>query len=130
MGRPLMRRRKSTTQLSKIQASPPPPAPTAPLSSQPMSGGGFISGIGSTILQGFAFGTGSSLAREAVNGVFGGNNSSQNNPSQPIPESKYKGSHNCDNNNKTFINCLQENNNNSTACESYFNDLQACQSRM
>jgi type IV secretory pathway TrbL component len=35
----------------------------------PQSGGGMLSGLGSTIAQGFAFGTGSAVAHRAVGAV-------------------------------------------------------------
>ncbi|KAL1215403.1 hypothetical protein V5N11_021831 [Cardamine amara subsp. amara] len=44
----------------------PPPAPA-----QASSGGGMFSGIGSTIAQGLAFGTGSAVAHRAVDSVMG-----------------------------------------------------------
>ncbi|KAI4318451.1 hypothetical protein MLD38_032152 [Melastoma candidum] len=44
----------------------PPPAPI-----QSSSGGGILSGIGSTIAQGMAFGTGSAVAHRAVDAVMG-----------------------------------------------------------
>jgi uncharacterized protein HemX len=62
---PMPRRRKK-------KAPPPPsvttspPAPTTPQSAGPSVGGGLLS----TIAQGFAFGTGSSLAHKAVDSVF------------------------------------------------------------
>merc|ERR1719223_2066945 len=36
------------------------------------SGGGMLSGLGATMAQGFAFGTGSAVARAAVRSIFGG----------------------------------------------------------
>ncbi|XP_057541552.1 uncharacterized protein LOC130820259 [Amaranthus tricolor] len=44
----------------------PPPAPV-----QASSGGSMLSGIGSTIAQGMAFGTGSAVAHRAVDAVMG-----------------------------------------------------------
>ena len=41
------------------------------------SGGGLFSGIGSTIMQGFAFGTGSAIAHSAVRSVMGGSSDHQ-----------------------------------------------------
>ncbi|CAM8904245.1 unnamed protein product [Rhodiola kirilowii] len=43
----------------------PPPAPAAP------QGGGMLSGIGSTIAQGMAFGGGSAMAHRAVDSIMG-----------------------------------------------------------
>ncbi|KAF3333006.1 CHCH domain-containing protein [Carex littledalei] len=47
-----------------VRQSPPP----APVQSQ---GGGLLSGLGSTIAQGVAFGTGSAIAHRAVDAVVG-----------------------------------------------------------
>ncbi|KAH9303962.1 hypothetical protein KI387_008366, partial [Taxus chinensis] len=53
--------------------SPPQPAshapPPAPVQSS--GGGSMLSGIGSTIAQGLAFGTGSAVAHRAVDGIMG-----------------------------------------------------------
>ena len=64
-------------------SSPQPPprqtqAPTKPMpqqtqpQTQAKSGGGFLSGIGSTIMTGMAFGAGSEVAHQAVRSVMGG----------------------------------------------------------
>ncbi len=62
--------------------SPPPrssatttkPAQTqqSPLAQTPAQSGGMMSGIGSTIAQGFAFGAGSAVAHQVVGSMFGG----------------------------------------------------------
>lgn len=105
-----------------------PPPPKVQVNSPKVNENGIMSGVGSTIIQGFTFGTGSSLAREAVNKVFEKNNS-QDNVSLPIINEP-KCSLNCENEYKSFIKCLQKNNNNSINCDTYFQDLQACQSRI
>ena len=76
--------------------------------------------------QGFAFGTGSALAREAVGSIFGGHGSSAPAPAAvaSAPPSA------CDLDLKSFQSCMQQNANNSSLCDSYYNALQACQSRM
>ena len=118
-----MKRRSSKI---KSTINPPPPKVQVNLPSvinqSKINEGGIMSGVGSTIIQGFAFGTGSSLANEAVNKVF-----EKNIPVQTISEPKC--SINCENEYKSFITCLEQNNNNSTSCNTYFDALQACQSR-
>ncbi|CAN0490081.1 unnamed protein product, partial [Scytosiphon promiscuus] len=60
-------------------ASAPPAraAPAKPPAPQQQSaGGGMLSGMASTMAQGFAFGTGSSIAHRAVGAVMGGGGSS------------------------------------------------------
>lgn len=83
--------------------------------------------------QGFAFGTGSALAREAVGSIFGGHGSSTPAPAAaapaPAPVASAPPSA-CDLDLKSFQSCMQQNANNSSLCDSYYNALQACQSRM
>ena len=55
--------KKSKVPPSRVTTSPPAPAPQ---SSVPSVGGGLLS----TIAQGFAFGTGSSLAHKGVESIF------------------------------------------------------------
>ncbi len=68
-------------------SSPAPPPRQAPTVTKPMptqqpaqtaqqpKTGGMFSGLGSTIMQGFAFGTGSAIAHQAVRSVMGGSSS-------------------------------------------------------
>ena len=111
---------------------PPPPKVQVNLPSvinpSKINEGGIMSGVGSSIIQGFAFGTGSSLAHEAVHKVFEKNNSQENVSLPTINQPKC--SINCENEYKSFMKCLQQNNNNSTSCNTYFDALQACQSRI
>ena len=87
----------------------------------------------SSMIQGFAFGTGSSIAREAVHGVMGGSNQSA--PEQPqvaMPEASYQTSQSqsmgaCAIDNEALMTCLKQNNSNAGACQFYFDALQQCQ---
>ena len=106
-----------------INQQPPPPATNN-------NHGGLIQGVTSTLLQGFAFGTGSSLAREAVNKVFDRNDSHKDVTSKTNNESKHWNNKNCETDYSSFVECLHRNNNNSIECTDYFNTLQACQYRM
>jgi hypothetical protein len=68
---------------SATTATKPVPAQNhaqTPTQTQPKSQG-FFGSIGSTIMQGFAFGAGSAVAHQAVRSVMGG--SSSNSESQP-----------------------------------------------
>ena len=82
--------------------------------------------------QGFAFGTGSALAREAVGSIFGGHGSSQ--PAAPaapaVAAAPTAAPSICDYDQKAFTSCLQQNPSNASNCDHYFTALQACQSRM
>eukprot|EP00981_Chlorochromonas_danica_P008172 scaffold2041_cov174-Ochromonas_danica.AAC.9 len=122
-------------------AHPPAPAPAyhapPPAAAAPQQSGGMLAGLGATMAQGFAFGTGSAIARNVVNSVMGGGSSSapevqQAAPAAPAPVApvaapEYTGP--CGPDQKTFMECLQQNANNATNCDFYFNALQACQSR-
>eukprot|EP01032_Pedospumella_encystans_P009369 gene9369-11030_t len=111
-------------------APAPAPAPHAPAPSS--GGGGMLSGLGSTMAQGFAFGTGSALAREAVGSIFGGSSSSSSQPAPaaaapaPVPTSAPSA---CEYDQRAFQSCLRENPNSASVCDHYFTALQACQGR-
>lgn len=81
--------------------------------------------------QGFAFGTGSALAREAVGSVMGAFSGGQK-PEQPKaheePRHQQQNVDVCAPDHKAFMQCLQEHSGNASNCEQYFNALQACQS--
>lgn len=83
--------------------------------------------------QGFAFGTGSALAREAVGSIFGGHGSSAPAPAAaapaPAPMAPVSAGP-CEYDQKAFQSCLQQNPTNASVCDQYFSALQACQSRM
>ena len=69
------------------------PAQT-PVQPQAQSGGGFLSGIGSTIMTGMAFGAGSEVAHQAVRAVMGGGSSHGNQEvqqqQQSAPQQQYQ----------------------------------------
>ncbi len=83
--------------------------------------------------QGFAFGTGSAMAREAVGSMFGGKDKGEAPPAPaaPVPQQQQQQQYNsapCAIDQKAFMECLQQNPNNSSTCDFYYNALQACQS--
>ena len=87
----------------------------------------------SSMIQGFAFGTGSSIAREAVGSIMGGGQQQQ----QPmdVPRQSQQPAYGaapsqgvCAFDNEALMNCLKANANNAGSCEFYFNALQQCQS--
>ena len=109
----------------------PPPAQRQRQSSGP----GLLSSLGSTMVQGFAFGTGSSLARTAVDSVMGGGSSSapqqyeepqQSQPSTMQQSSSINGGM-CSMDQEAFMNCLKDNNGAVTNCQFFYDALQACQ---
>jgi coiled-coil-helix-coiled-coil-helix domain-containing protein 10 len=109
------------------RAAPPPAAAPAP-----SGGGGMLSGLGSTIMQGMAFGTGSAIAREAVGAVMGGGSkNSAPAPEQaaaaPAPSQNHNMSGPCADDYKAFTMCVKQNPNDISQCDFYMQSLQACQ---
>lgn len=82
--------------------------------------------------QGFAFGTGSALAREAVGSIFGGSSTPAPQqaaaPAAAAPNVPAAPSA-CEYDQRAFQSCLRENPNNASVCDHYFTALQACQGR-
>ena len=63
---------------STTTTRPPPQQQTNVPPQQTQQSGGFLSGIGSTIMTGMAFGAGSEVAHQAVRGLMGGSSHSNN----------------------------------------------------
>lgn len=114
--------------------SPAPSHPPAPV--QQSSGGGMLSGIGSTIMQGMAFGTGSAVAHRAVGAAaesFSGSGGDQA-PAAAVPEYA-QGSMSaassktdmCSSDKTMFYDCLQQNKGDQQACHFLYEQLKDCQ---
>jgi hypothetical protein len=108
----------------QAQGRPPMQAP---------SGGGMMSGIGSTIVQGMAFGGGSEIGHQAVRALMGGGSHShapqQQNP-QPVEQNtqpQQQKQSPCSDYNFRFVDCLKVNDNNISSCQSLFDDLKSCE---
>jgi hypothetical protein len=91
-----------------------------------------LSGIGSTIVQGMAFGTGSAIAHRAVGAIadsFSGSDSKPQvvAPAAPAPAASANYGA-CHMDMEAFNRCMRENNNNASSCDFYYNALQQCQS--
>ena len=104
---------------------------------QPRQGGGMMSGIGSTIVQGMAFGAGSEVAHQAVRSVMGGSSHSapqQVQEQQPMQQQNYpqeqpmQQNNKCFSLNEKFVNCLKQSGNDISDCQNLFNDLKSCES--
>ena len=117
-------------------SSPQPPprqtqAPTRPMPAQTQpqtqSGGGMLSGIGSTIMQGMAFGAGSEVAHQAVRSVMGGGSHSQQVQEQQHQPTQQYQSNPCQMEMDNFSKCLG-NNDNINYCQSYSDMLKNCKS--
>ncbi|WVZ24231.1 hypothetical protein V8G54_002775 [Vigna mungo] len=104
----------------------PPPAPAQ------SGGGGMLSGIGSTIAQGMAFGTGSAVAHRAVDAVMGPRTIqhetvvSEAAAAAPVPTANTFGSDSCNVHTKAFQDCLNSYGNDISKCQFYMDMLAEC----
>lgn len=128
---------------SRPVARPAPhtPAPVqksvpAPLQ-QPSGGGGMFSGIGSTIVSGMAFGTGSAIAHQAVGAVagsFSGRGGEQA-PAQAAAPEYAQGAmapqqqlqEACSMDKQMFYECLNQNKGDQSSCNFLYEQLKQCQ---
>jgi len=104
---------------------------------QQSSGGGMLSGIGSTIAQGMAFGTGSAIAHQAVGaaaGALSGGSSGQPQyadapqQQQPVDTAASNVAQGpCSNDKQLFFDCLKTNNGDAQSCSFLYEQLQQCQ---
>jgi coiled-coil-helix-coiled-coil-helix domain-containing protein 10 len=112
------------------------------MQTQSSGGGGMLSGIGSTIVQGMAFGTGSAIAHRAVGAVadsFSGSGSSDAAPVAAAPEqaapayaagampASSSSSNACDMDKNMYYDCLKQNNGDNQACHFLYEQLKDCQ---
>lgn len=86
--------------------------------------GGMLSGLGSTIAQGFAFGTGSAIARNVVDSVMHGGSSQQPVAQQAAPQYQAPQQNVCEFDRNALLKCMNETPSN---CDFYYQALQACQ---
>ena len=104
---------------------------------QQSTGGSMMWGIGSTIVQGMAFGGGSEIAHQAVRSMMGGSSSHPNEvrPNQEVQsveqtnqqQNQNQRTNPCSEYNFKFIDCLKMNNNNISSCQTFFDDLKSCE---
>ncbi|KAL0335040.1 UNVERIFIED_CONTAM: hypothetical protein Sradi_4715900 [Sesamum radiatum] len=105
----------------------PPPAPV-----QSSSGGSILGGIGSTIAQGMAFGTGSAVAHRAVDAVMGPRTIQHETvvseaAATPAPNApSMGGSDACGVHSKAFQDCLNSYGNDISKCQFYMDMLAEC----
>ncbi|WVZ60132.1 hypothetical protein U9M48_010190 [Paspalum notatum var. saurae] len=111
--------------------NPPQPArqapPPAPVQS---SGGSVLGGIGSTIAQGMAFGTGSAMAHRAVDAVMGPRTIQHetvvSEAAAAAPASPMMNADSCSNHNKAFQDCLNHYGTDISKCQFYLDMLNEC----
>ena len=132
----------SATPARPQQQHPATPAPQqasavpAPMQA-PSGGGGMLSGIGGTIAQGMAFGTGSAIAHRAVDGIagmFGGGGDKsveqaapQQQQQEPMSQMANQQNDMCAYDKQAFYTCLNENKNDQTTCNFLYDQLKQCQ---
>ena len=104
---------------------PPPPRPAG----QQQQGGGqsMMGGMLGTMVQGFAFGTGSSVAREAVHGIMGGGGQQEAAPAQEQQPNQMQSRNVCEFDQKAVLACLSANPGNAGSCDVYLEALKNCQ---
>jgi len=117
-----------------VPAPRPAAQPPAPQQASSGGGGGMLSGIGSTIAQGMAFGTGSAIAHQAVGAVAGSLSGGgaapaeqQYNETQPMAQQQQPIQGSCAQDKQMFFECLQVNKGDQQACSFLYENLQACQ---
>ena len=93
-----------------------------------------MSGLASTVAQGFAFGSGSAIARAGVDAVLGGGSSSQ--PQQAAPAAADHGQSSmlqdqmnggaCMSERQIYYDCLRDNKDDGAVCQFLMEQLKAC----
>eukprot|EP00244_Chara_vulgaris_P010585 TRINITY_DN491_c0_g1_i10.p1 TRINITY_DN491_c0_g1~~TRINITY_DN491_c0_g1_i10.p1 ORF type:complete len:140 (+),score=26.36 TRINITY_DN491_c0_g1_i10:367-786(+) len=120
--------------LARRPAPPPAPRPAAqappPAIPQRDGGGSLLGGIGSTIAQGMAFGTGSAVAHRAVDAVMGprGGGAAPEAAPAAAASSPFGGQSvdACANQAKAFQDCLEHNDSDIGKCQFYIDMLTSC----
>ena len=110
---------------SSFAATRPQPAQQAPMQQPTTQKTGMFSGIGSTIMQGMAFGAGSEVAHQAVRSVMGGSSSHQQAPQQQQQVQQQQQQNPCQMEIQNFGQCL-ERNTDLSYCQSLSDILKSC----
>ncbi|KAI5063363.1 hypothetical protein GOP47_0021910 [Adiantum capillus-veneris] len=132
-GRPAPRPVRSAPPPSR-KAPPPAPAQHAPPPAPAPSGGGsLLGGLGATIAQGMAFGTGSAIAHRAVDGIMGPRTVTHEHATPDAPASAaspnlttVSGSDACTNQTKSFQDCVNAYGSDIGKCQFYIDMLNEC----
>merc|ERR1712091_726863 len=92
---------------------------------------GMLSGLMGTMAQGFAFGTGSSIARGAVgaagDALFGGSSEQAAQPAAQQAAAAPAAQEACAVDKRAFYQCLETSNGDASRCQELFNQLSMCQ---
>ncbi|WCJ18209.1 Cox19-like CHCH family protein [Euphorbia peplus] len=116
---------------SAPRSPPPQKVSQAPPPAVPSSGGGILSGIGSTIAQGMAFGTGSAVAHRAVDAVMGPrtiqHEAVASEAAAPAAGANTMGGADaCNVHTKAFTDCVQNFGSDISKCQFYMDMLSEC----
>merc|ERR1712125_186173 len=131
--RPSARRAPPSRSSSTALRRAPPSTPARPTTTPSQSQGGMLSGVGSTIAQGMAFGTGSAIAHRAVGAVansFSGSNEQPAQVENVQPMEQYASLNTnepCVQDKKIYFDCLKQNNGNQASCSFLYDVLKSCQ---
>ncbi|CAL9077080.1 unnamed protein product [Musa acuminata var. zebrina] len=113
--------------------NPPQPARQAPPPAPVQGGGSILGGIGSTIAQGVAFGTGSAVAHRAVDAVMGPRTfqhetiaSEAPTAASPANPVNYAGTDACSIHSKAFQDCINNYGSDISKCQFYLDMLNEC----
>jgi hypothetical protein len=128
-------RSTSTGRTSSTSSRPTQPPVSRTQNSAPVqqSSGGMMGGLGSTIVQGMAFGGGSAIGHQVVRSMFGGSSEvpekrpEENTPMENTNSNNQQKTSPCSNYNFKFIECLKFNDNNISSCQNFFDDLKSCE---
>ncbi|CAI0448585.1 unnamed protein product [Linum tenue] len=129
--------RRSSGGRSAPRAAPRRPAPqpanraTPPAVAQSSGGGSLLGGIGSTIAQGMAFGTGSAVAHRAVDAVMGPRTIQHETvvaeaAGIPAPTASNMSVDGCGIHSKAFQDCLNSSGSEISKCQFYMDMLAEC----
>ena len=127
--------RKPAARPAARKAATPAPRQAAPPAVPQQQSGGMLSGIGSTIAQGMAFGTGSAIAHRAVGAVAGSMSGGDDEAGAPIDHvtpidqqasapAALQGP--CSQDKQMFFECLQINKGDQESCRFLYDTLQTC----
>merc|ERR1712048_591223 len=119
----------SSTSLQRSQTS----LPARPTTSPTQQSGGILSGIGGTIAQGMAFGTGSAIAHRAVGAVANSFSGSTEQPvnvqdMKPLEQNTATIPDVCSQDKQMYFDCLKQNSGDQNSCSFLYDMLKSCQS--
>merc|ERR1719171_1607714 len=77
-------------------------------------------------MQGFALGTGSAVAHEAIHGAVRSFSGDGGHEAAPQQQQVAAGAEACGAQQKAFLDCMQANNGEMTMCQYYFDSMQKC----